>query len=227
MKSIDEIRSRILCLEKQLKQQEHYRNILVSFAGAIFAVVGVIFSFNLYSERTILFETQKEIKDETKKAISDMSDFKEKTKDEIQVALGEIGEPPKLEVRTENGDPIEDRDVEVSIDKDEKGQRSVAFYYSLFNAGGSNSGPITLKVYTSSAIELSNNSSDERGYEYEAFIYPKSNGTSELPAGASNTWTVTLSPVTNNLEPGRYPMLMKFYYGKKEVTTAKFYIIIK
>ena len=82
-----------------------------------------------------------------------------------------------------------------------------------------------IKVYANKPIVLSNSSTDEPKFQYETYINPKDLEPAEIPGAYSSEFFLTIN-VTGQPPPGKYPMLLKIFYGKARVVRAQFTAVI-
>ena len=175
--------------------------------GVIVAVLGLVFAWNLNSEK------------------EDIRRFK----DEVKADLRLESRPPKLELLTLAREPLKDHRLPATIIRDSDTNKfKLRFYCILLNTGGSPSGPMSTKVYTRDPLVLRTSSTDEIEFAYEVFFSPSENNPSEIAAGVSVNWPVSVFlKVEKFPPPGEYPVLIKFFYGTDKQTRAEFKVIVE
>ena len=129
---------------------------------------------------------------------------------------------------TRMGDPIAGVAVPGRVEVDEEGDTFLSFDYIIANTGGSPSGPLYMKLYTGPEVELNGGAStDEPAFAHEAHFPPESNDPSELPSGVASNWTTTAVLTGSVPGPGtRSQAMIKFFYGKSEITRTEFMLVV-
>jgi|HubBroStandDraft_4_1064222.scaffolds.fasta_scaffold31283_2 hypothetical protein len=209
---IQRVEDRIETVEKLIEHTEkRFDDVKWYFGGAAtlftigFSVLTLVLSWNVNSEKEGLRNFQTD----------------------IRADLGKSEVPPRLEVWAPDGTSLAGREVEAKASKENNSSLRLYMSTILKNAGGTTTGPLSVKLYTNDPIHLSDSTTDEPKYKYEAYLY-KNFEPVELPGGASCTfyWYFDLSGDTPP-GPGKYASLMKFYYGKGKVEQVPVTIVIK
>jgi hypothetical protein len=176
----------------------------------IFGIISIFVTLNLQSEKASLREFEKELRDE------------------VRSELGRLEEPAKVELYDLDQKPINGRNIPASFDTTSDGSLRMTVKCILRNEGVSESGPVSIKIYTSNPIKLFYISTDERGFNYEGYIPPKNLSPSELPGGLSIEmnfgFELDMKEIPAN---GTYPALFKLFYGKGKIAKASFNIIVR
>ncbi|MFI5330897.1 MAG: hypothetical protein ACHQ2F_07660 [Desulfobaccales bacterium] len=128
----------------------------------------------------------------------------------------------------ENGNPLEKQDIKAKIIKEDDGTVKFTYNYAFKNEGMSSSGPINEKIYISDPIKLNHRSSDEPKYKYETYTHHKSMDPDEIPGGNYVIqYTQTIGTENKEIPPsGKYPVLLKVYYGKGKLVCANFNLVL-
>ena len=88
-------------------------------------------------------------------------------------------------------------------------------------------GDMHIKVYTKNPLNAVVKSSDEPKYDYEFPIDPVELFPSSLPGKYSMTYNLAVGIANNELpKAGRYPALLKVYYGAGKVASAPIYFVV-
>lgn len=149
----------------------------------------------------------------------------EQFKTDLRADLGKADIPPQLELLAPNGEPLAGQDLPISFRTDDKGNKMLEIHYICRNVRGSATGLMFQKFYSKDPIVLSNSSTDEPKFQYETYINPKDVEPSDIP-GAYSSELLTTIDVTGQPPPGKYPMLLKIFYGKGRVARAQFTAVI-
>jgi len=206
----EDVKSRFDDLDKRIAVTDKRFDDVKYFAGGVSILLGVLAvlaGLNFSNERAWLRESMKDLKEE----------------------VGKLEAPAQLEILGTNGQPLGGQEVTAKTGSrpDASGAKYALRYdFIVRNNGAGNTGPMWVKVYTRAGIALINASSDESSFKYEDLITPTHLVPSELPGKVSiQEW---LSLATNTLPPpGKYPILMKHYYGKGKVATTSFTLVIE
>jgi hypothetical protein len=185
--------------------------LMTSVFTLIFAVLSIISGWNYSSDRASLENFKKELKEYIGK--SDDSIIELYGLDQVDLAGQEIP-------------------VSLSEDVcDEHEGKDCRHWFANFdiivrNSSNAQSGKIYFKIYTIDPLVLGDNrkSSDETRYDHEFYILPDEIRPDVLPGKYSITHRIHL-PLENSPKDGKYPVLIKAYYGKGKVTAAHAYFI--
>lgn len=109
----------------------------------------------------------------------------------------------------------------------DNGSLSLRFDYAIKNMGMSPSGPLNEKIYISGPIKFNHLSIDEPKFKYETYAPQKVHDPSEIPGGNYTIqYTLTIGIENKQIPPkGKYPILLKLYYGKGKLICANFNLI--
>jgi hypothetical protein len=199
----DGIDKRLESSEKRFDDMKWYFGGVVTLFTIGFSVLTLILSWNYSNERASLREFQKDLKAE----------------------LGKIDLPPELEILGTNGEPLMNQEVKAIFVKKEDGSVFLYLTHFLKNVGNSMSGLLYMKLYTSDPIVAINHCTDEPKFQYEVIIPPKNLDPNEIPGRMSIEWTHWIFLRNTGIPPsGKYPALIKIYYGKGKVAQANFFI---
>lgn len=177
-------------------------------ASALFAIFISLFTIiansNLSSEKTAL----------------------EQFKTDLRTDLGKAESLPDLELLGDNGAPLAGQEVRANIERAEKGEARLVISHILRNKGTGSSGQMFVKIYSRNLLQLNNRSTDEKGFTYEDYILPGNISPNDIPGGyvSNEFWHVDLPKP--DVAPGKYPVLLKVYFGKGKVVSAQFVISI-
>jgi hypothetical protein len=200
--SLEEIDRRFAASEKRFDDLKWYLGGMAAFFTIWFGVLTLVLSWNNNSERESLRQFQQNLRED----------------------LGKSEATPQVELLGDDGQQLTGQDV-VAAFKIENMQPHIVISHVLKNAGSGPTGPMTVKIYTSGQLELERRSTDEPRYQYEVVISDLD--PSELPGGLSSGWYHSIRLPQEELPPpGKYPSLVKIYYGKGKMTQAQFNLIV-
>lgn len=202
----DELEKRFGTTEKRIDDIKWYIGGFAGLFAIVFSALTITMSWNYSNERTSLREFQRDLKAE----------------------LGKIESLPELEILGVDGASLDNQ--EISAEFKTSGDGSVYFVLNCIirNKGSAASGLMYEKFYASDPIRLPFRSTDESKFKYETYISPKQLEPNEIPGKYSNEWfnSITLKDKVKP-PPGKYPMLIKLFYGKGKVTQAVFTLIVR
>ncbi len=207
----EETSDRFNQIDKRFEDYKTFFSLFLSVGTLIIGFVTIIFTLNFNNEK------------------NDLREFKKELKEDINEELGRIGNPPQIKLFTKKTEPLEGAELNVALNEDKDGNFWFdGLHFIIKNIGGASSGPIFLKYYTSDPLNLLNFSTDEPNYKYEIYFTPGTHSIGELPGGGySRNYIVTLGIINKSkIETGRYPMLIKIYYGNGKVERYRFNIHI-
>ncbi len=207
----EEVRSRFDDLDKRLQTfEKRFDDIKWYFGGAaaMFAVFISLFTIiansNLSNERNGL----------------------QQFKNDLRADLGKAESLPDIELLGLNGQPLAGQEVRASVQKDKEGAKQFVLRYAMRNGGVGRSGLMFVKIYTNDPIHLNSLSTDEKEFKYEDFVAASSFSPNDIPGG-NYTSPYTLSvDLTGDLGTGKYPILLKVYFGNGKVVQARFVVAI-
>ncbi|MEI7660982.1 MAG: hypothetical protein WCK34_02230 [Bacteroidota bacterium] len=194
--------NRLQGTDKRIDDIKWFLGGITTVFGIVFSVLALIFNSNFNSEKESLREFRNDMKAE----------------------LGKTIQPPLIELFTPDGKPLNGCSMPADFEKDSAKSVRVTLHFILKNSGSSPSLKINIKCYTTELIPLSNISTDEPNYRYESYIDTQHLNPGELPAHYSSeyyVWTYS----GNVLPSGKYPVLLKIYYGVDRVAQAEFNIV--
>jgi hypothetical protein len=207
----DQIEKAIAATDKRVDETKLYVGGVAGLFTIWFAVLTVVLSSNYNSDKASLRDFQRDLRQD----------------------LGKSSGVPELELLGPDGKALEGQELEASFrtetkDNPEGGPStsSSSIYlhltFGLKNAGTETTGPMTTMLYTGDAIKLFSRSIDENDFKYALTIDPKHNDPSELPAQLTLQWGIEGELASQELPlAGKYPALLKFFYGKGKVKRAK------
>ena len=104
----------------------------------------------------------------------------------------------------------------------------IEFSHFISNKGEGSTGPLWVKLYTNDPLRMTNASVDDPKFKYDGFISPAGLAPSELPGGKFGIQFYLSFHLAgpDKLPAGRYPALLRYYYGKGRVTEAHVTLVI-
>ena len=205
------LHERLGILETELKGLRGTLSALAQFGGLSLGLVAITFGWNAISERQGLRELERDIKKE------------------VQVALGKVAEEPELDIAVPGGKPLDGAIVEPTITTTDNVLHIVTPIV-ISNRGRGWSGPAAIKTYTGPAIPQKNSSTDEPAFAFEDNWVgsTKETGLYDIPGGFSYSFNLAIYPTgAAIIAPGRYPCLLKIFYGKGKVIRVNYTLWIK
>ncbi len=201
----EEFEKRSSGLEKRFDDLKWYFGGVTTLFTIGLSVCGVILNWNYTSEKAALREFQRDLK----------------------VEVGKIALPSEIDLLTLTGIPLSGSDVPVTVTIDKDQQRYLELSHIVRNRGEGTSGSMFIKLYTSDPIVLGNVSTDEPKFKYEAYISAQKLDPHEIPGKFSAQYFDSFS-MTNKavLKRGRYPGLVKVYYGVGRVAQANVTLVM-
>lgn len=196
---------RFQTLEKRHDDIKFYLGGAAAFFGLIFTVFTYVANSNISDERAGLRQFEENMRSD----------------------LGKAELAPDLQILGPNGASLSGQLLPASVEEKENGQTSLVVTFTIRNAGVGNTGPIYEKFYAKEPVHLGGPSTDERLYKFEAYVNPDEFTPNDLPGGNYASSFTTRLPLDNGLSPGKYPVLMKVYFGKGRVTQAEFVADVK
>jgi hypothetical protein len=185
--------------------------------GAIFTLLVLVAGVNYVADRNRLREAEKQINDRLNK--TDDNKIELFTSDGKKYLAGqEVLSPIVKFPQTNKPDTPPD-----SIN----GFPHLTFSFVAKNTGNDSSGPIFIKIYTAEGLQLDHPSSDESNFKYEAYLPPDTLDPNTIPAQMSiaNDLRVWLRN-PSEVKPGKYPALIRLYYGKAKIAYAPIVFVI-
>lgn len=210
----EEISNYLASLDKLIDDVKWMSGGFTAISITLFSILSLTFSWNFNQDKISLSELKKDIKLE----------FENKNNS-------------KIEIFSVDNKPLNNQKIPISIEKEtikEKfiGRYFIYIHHAVKNTGTDSTGPIFIKLYTKKPIELENPSIDESDFQFEQYIAPENLNPSEIP-GQYMTSYFTKVYLKSNVEPNpematiEHEILIKYYYGKGDVSSAKFIGLIK
>ena len=209
----DETKTRFEDLDKRLVSTEKRIDDIKWFIGGTTGLFTIVFglltlsaNFNFNTERSGIHE--------------DVRDFKAQL-------LGQVEKSPQIDLLAEDGQPLVNHEVNATFKEDENKRLQLLIQFTFKNSGEALSGPMYIKIYTNDPVQFANKSTDESKFQYEASLSPESLHPSQLPGKFSFESHLHLN-VVNQERPmsGKYPALIKVFYGKGQVTQSTFVMVV-
>jgi len=148
-------------------------------------------------------------------------------KSDLRADLGKVESVPDIELLGLNGEPLTGQEVPVRIEKSQDGNMHMVVEYAIRNKGAGNSGLMFLKVYSRPPIELAHGSFDEKDFRYEEYVNASSFDPNDIPGGNYDSDYTARIAVNGEVAPGRYPLMLKVYFGKGKVAQSRFTISVR
>jgi hypothetical protein len=191
--------ARLSSLEKRFDDLKWYFGGVAALVTAGIAVYSILIGMNFSSEKTALQTFKSEVREE----------------------LGKTDKPPDLELLDASGHALGGAIVPAKLGVDEQKHVQLFFSNRIRNVGGGSSGPISMKLYVRDPLKYYN-ASDERDFTSEDYIPPKEIEPNEIPGGGYNGIYHHSRGIATGVPEGKYPMMLKVYYGKGKVASAQF-----
>lgn len=121
-----------------------------------------------------------------------------------------------------NRNPLQGQNITAMVGRNPDKSAWLSFRIIERNQGGTTTGPVFLKVYTSDPIILGSPSTDEPAFQYEGYVTPERRPIPALRAGVSVATQLNLQLLGRTSLSGTYPALIKAYYGDGQVAQAYF-----
>lgn len=197
---IDELERRVALGDKRFDDVKWFFGSI----SLVLSVLAVIAGYSFNADRGRLDAALREFKEETAK----------------------LDAAPKLEVFGVNRERLDGQEVSVRVEQAVDGRRTILLNFILENTGPGRTGPLWVKAYTPFPVKDGTVSTDERPtFAHQVIFSPAQVDGNELPGGLSDLRWLRLE--VDQLSPGRYPILMKHYYGKGKVATARFTLLVE
>jgi hypothetical protein len=181
-----------------------YSTVALGLATVIFGLVAVIFKWDVNTEKTRIMDMERHLEEE------------------VRAELGKLEKPPRVEINNK-GQALAGQLLPASLRGTPEGKPGLYIQFALNNAGESSSGPLFMKLYASDPVKLLNASTDQPEFKYEGYITPADLAPNELPGGMSVEMDIFFYLEGDDLPPpGKYPALLKVFYGRGKVATAAF-----
>jgi hypothetical protein len=199
------IEERLAAAEKRFEDLKGYLGGAATLLTIWFAVLTIVLSVNYSSEKASLRDFQRDLRED----------------------LGKSAAAPDIKLFGIDGKPLDGQSVTATFEENEPGKFKINIDYVINNSGLGATGPMTTKLYTVNPIKLLQISTDESHFEYQAMIRATPNEPDEMQGGLSFERTDDFKLTGTGLPPsGKYPALLKVYYGKGKVAAASFNIVV-
>ena len=196
---LSDVDKRLSAAEKRFDDWKGYVAGGATLITVWFAVLTIVLSWNYSGEKASLREFQHDLRED----------------------LGKNVPTPELELQGTDGRPLAGQDViaEFKIAKDDVYQ--LGFHLIVKNSGHASTGRMTAKFYSRDPLELPNQSADEPQYQFEGMAGPQNLDPNEMPGQLSSPWELSWDLAKKQWpREGRYPCLLKIYYGNGKVIPA-------
>lgn len=200
----EEVERRYASLEKRIDDVKWYVTGVATVFGIVFGLVSLIMNWRFEDEKTTLRQFQTDIKQD----------------------IGKAESPPELELRALNNALLAGQEIKAHVVLADKLAR-IEFSHFISNKGNGSTGALWVKLYTNDPLRMANSSVDEPKFKYDGFISPRGLAPSELPGKFGMQFYLSFDLAGADKPPaGRYPALLKYYYGKGRVTEAHVTLVI-
>ncbi len=210
----NKILARFDIVHKRIEDNKTLITTIVSSATAIFAVLAIVFTWNINIEK------------------NDLKTLKKELKEEVKTFLGTNKKEADIVLFTQDGEFLDGKTIDVKIEKRQVADPGeypgiIAIPIIIRNDGKGSSGVVTIKGYTKKEIELTSSAAFEEDYDYEVYWQGvEQTGVPNLPpleyAHPYNFSLYLRSP--NSIQLGKHDVKVKIYYGSGKMTSAEFYI---
>lgn len=218
----EDVKNRFEDFDKRLSSSDKRIDDIKWFFGGLTFLFTLVFSLSSYFGHMNFIAERERLDDE----IESLSEFKDQVIKDVGLKTG----PIKIELKDINGSDLDGKEVRAHTSIEwEKNQKKlyVTIYHVIRNSGTSLSGPLFLKVYTSDPLTLSSGSADEKKYQYENVLTPDEYNPTGIPGGIELFWHIKMQLGTDELpSAGKYPALIKLYYGNGQFEQAFIHIVI-
>ena len=203
----EEVEKTISATEKRVDEAKLYAGGIAGLFTVWFAVLTLVLSWNYNSDKAALRDFQKDLRED----------------------LGRSVVAPELELIGLNDKPLDAQTIDATFEQKESTENGqtesysrICLHFAIKNSGNETTGPLTVMVYTSDPIKLSDRCIDERDFQSVCLIEPKYNEPSELPGKLTTEWNTCCRLYSGALPAaGAYPALIKFFYGKGKMKAAR------
>jgi hypothetical protein len=201
----DDVDKRLAGTEKRIDDVKWFIGGYTGVFTIIFGLLSLMGNYNFNTEKTLIHE--------------DLQDFKTEL-------LGQAQKVPQIDLFADDGLPLVNHEVNVAFRKDEKNALQLWVQLIFKNSGEALSGPMYIKIYTTDPIQMSNKSTDEPKFQYEAYFSPENLHTPQLPGKFSFEEHLHVTLLNEKQPPpGKYPALLKVFYGQGQVAQAGFIMV--
>jgi hypothetical protein len=201
-----ELEKSIVAIEKRVDEAKVYAGGIAGFFTIWFAVLTLVLSSNYNSDKESLREFQKQMREDLGKSVA----------------------APELELLGLNDKLLDGQTISATYRRRDSNNSSdtqpyyeLCFNFAIRNSGNETTGPMTTMLYTSDPIRLGDRSVDEPDFNSVCLIEPKYNSPSEIPGKLTSAWSTCCGLSGELPAPGQYAGLVKFFYGKGKLKTAR------
>jgi hypothetical protein len=196
---------RLKSIEKRIDDVKWFIGGATGLFTVVFGLVTLVGNLNFNAERERLHQWQRDLKSE----------------------LGKVEEPPTIDLLGVDGDLLANQEIVAEFSYNENKQLIMRWAYVLKNSGKSLSGPLYAKFYTSKLLPLYNRSTDEPKFEYEEYASPGNFDIPQIPGSFSINMISEIFLSNEKIPPaGKYPALIKYFYGRGKVAKAPVLIVV-
>jgi hypothetical protein len=202
----DDLDKLLAGIDKRLDDMKWFIGGVTTLFTIVFSILTLILGWNFNGEKASLHE------------------FKQ----DVRAELGKVELPPQLELLGINGEALAGQEINASIETKPDRSSLLLLQFVLRNVGDGISGPLYGKVYSSEPIRFYSKSTDEKAkFKFEAYVLPTHLAQNEIPGKFSLMFYLQL-PLTDRVvpPPGKYPVMVKLFYGKGKVAVASFFIVL-
>ena len=202
---LSDVHRRLSADEKRFEDWKGYVAGGATLITLWFAVLTIVLGWNYSSEKASLRDFQHDLRED----------------------LGKGAATPELELQGIDGKPLTGQDLiaEFNISKDEVYE--VGFHLIVKNSGHASTGRMWAKFYSRDPLELANKSTDESQYQFEDLAGPQNLDPNDIPGQLSYSWQLEWDLAKKQWpREGRYPCLLKIYYGNGKVIPAAITLVV-
>jgi hypothetical protein len=193
-------------LEKRFDDIKWYFGGAATLFTLVFAVLSVVLAMKYDSEVDGLRQFKTELREDT----------------------GRSTAQPDVELLAPNGAQSSGQDVIAKAEMNIDGNSYLHFSQVLRNKGEGETGDIWLKLYTREPLRQRQISTDEPTFEFQGVIEPENLHPKSLPGKYSNQYFLNYKMNFDRPPPaGRYPALIRAYYGKGKSIQASITLVIE
>ena len=207
--NIEKIEQQITNLDKRADDIKSFVNTFSGSIAILVTALSILGGMNLYSEKASL------------------KDFKEQTMSQIDKKLGEVSNPPKLELLNIHGGKLEGSLIEITQDINDNNITQIHIPYRIYNTGGAWSKSLFGKIYAKEPLSLPDNAALNSNYESESFISYNHFNPRQIPSGVSIQTTMNFKIINNFPSNQITEVLYILSYGNGLTSKAKFNIIYR
>lgn len=207
-----EMQERLDLINKRIDDNKTLITTIVSTGTAIFAVIAIIFTWNVNTEK------------------NDLKELKRELKLEVETFLGKNIAEPELKMFTRSGASLSGATLNATVEMDEfEMLPRIELPVTFRNDGQAPTGEVTVKAYTKKEIRLSSDTTFEDDYEYEVYWQGTANtGVPNMPGGGfAYPYRFTLWPSNGEeIASKTHKVKLQIYYANDKVAESEFYIAL-